>query len=235
MTRARSEPRAVSITMAMPSVRGSRRSSRQMVTRSRSGRFRSRITKRNPPRWTASRPSWPFANVVTSYPSRCRFSRTEKAMSASSSISAIRCMLDHGSFDQIYDHLADVRRVVRHPLEVFSDKREADGRGDVPRVFQHVSQERAERVDRELVDDVVLLDDLPGKAGVVAPKGVERLASHLLRVVGQPRQLHERLHLRLAAQLDHPLADLLSQVGDPLPLPRGLPYPRDDTEAARPR
>src|SRR2546428_3546425 len=205
--RSRSDPRAVSTRMGMEAVAVSRRSSRQMVRPSRSGRLRSRMTKSKPPRWTSTRASWPRLKCVMVYPSRWRLRLMVNARSESSSTRAIRFgmnVLDHFAFDEVNNHLADIGCSVSHSLEILADERETDRARDIARIFEHVRQQLAKRLLGLLIDAVVHGDHLTRQIAVAAHERVERLTDHRLRVLGEPGNGDHRFELRLAIELDGP-------------------------------
>src|SRR6185436_16591003 len=89
--------------------------------------------------------------------------------SASSSMTATRAgrdlgrligMLDDFTLDEVDNHLADIRRAVRHPLEVLAHECQTDRAGNVTRVLEHVRQQLAEGLLGEKVDLVVARDYL---------------------------------------------------------------------------
>src|SRR3989449_10726001 len=62
----------------------------------------------------------------------------------------------------------------------------------------------------------VLAADLARQRGVPAHEGVEALLDHPLGLLGHPRQVHVRLELGLAAELEGSLGDVHCLVADAL-------------------
>ena len=84
-----------------------------------------------------------------------------------------------------------------------------------------------------LIDAVVHGDHLTRQIAVAAHERVERLTDHRLRVLGEPGNGDHRFELRLAIELNGPLAHILGQVSDAFQLGCDFHDGRDEAQIDR--
>jgi hypothetical protein len=165
---------------------------------------------------------------------RPRLLRVEPPREASSD-ALVGVVLDDPRLGDEHHLLGHVRGQVGDALEVPAHEHERHRALHLLRVGDHAAHELREQLSVERVHLVVAPHQQARRLGVAANERVQRVAQHGDGLLGQLRQVRERLHRRLARELLGAAGDVHRMIAHALQVGGDLERRRDEPQVARQR
>jgi hypothetical protein len=118
--------------------------------------------------------------------------------------------------DEVDYVFGNVDGVVADAFEILGDENQFEGGEDDGGILHHVSEQLAEELIAEAVDLIVALHHGAREFLIAADESVQAVANHAFGKLAHARQVHIRLHLRMAEHAHGGLRDVDGLIADAL-------------------